>query len=149
MIKLISAFEKEVLLDCSEHTSRRQLVRYLKSPNVAVVVLYDDSKKICAYGIGSFRRFKKPSGRILKLAVRKDVRRKGFGMMIVNCLECFFLQKSATKVFAEVRQSNTASIMLFQKSGYKISGTLYGYYGCQNESYNLEDGLKFLKELSK
>lgn len=147
MIKLISDFEKEVLNDSSEYTSKRQLGFYLKSSDAKVVVLYDSSNRICAYAIGTVRHFKRPSGRILKLAVRKDKRRKGFGKRLLAILEDYFRKKSMEKIFAEVRKSNNASLSLFKKSGYKISGTLFGYYGCQNDDYILEDGFKLVKEL--
>lgn len=147
MKKLIAAFEKAVLHDCSEYTSSRQLTRYLNSPDAAIVIIYDNKEQICAYAIGTVRHFKKPSGHILKIAVRKNMRRKGLGTKLLNILESYFLQKSMTKIFAEVRKSNIASLEMFEKSGYKSSGTLFGYYGCQNEDYNLEDGIKLVKKL--
>ena len=140
-------FEKKVLNDSSEYSSERSLRNYIKSTN-SEFLLIKYLGKICAYGLLTLRNFKqKPSGRICKIAVDKNYRRTGLASRLVCELEKFALLNSMTGIFAEVRESNSASLKLFQKLGYKKINVLFGYYSCINGSYELENGIKFYKNL--
>ena len=140
-------FEKRVLNDSSEYSSIRSLKNFIKSPN-SEFLLIKHIDKIIAYGLLTLRHFKnKPSARILKIAVKKGFRRIGLASELICELEKYALKNSMTGIFAEVRESNMASLNLFQKLGYKITKTLYGYYSSINGSYDLENGIKLYKIL--
>ncbi len=143
----IISFEKNVLNDSSEYSSKRNLQKYIKSSS-SKFLLIKFEKQICAYGLIAIRHFKnKPSARILKIAVKKGFRRIGLASELICELEKYALKNSMTGIFAEVRESNMASLNLFQKLGYKITKTLYGYYSSINGSYDLENGIKLYKIL--
>ena len=140
-------FEKRVLNDSSEYSSKRCLRNYIKSSN-SEFLLIKHCGKICAYGLLTLRYFKqKPSGRIFKLAVDKDFRKAGLATKLINELEIFAVRNYMTGIFAEVRESNQASLSLFQKLGYKKTKILFGYYSSINGSYDLENGIKLYKGL--
>ncbi|MBQ2592270.1 MAG: GNAT family N-acetyltransferase [Candidatus Riflebacteria bacterium] len=140
-------FEKKVLNDSSEYSSVKCLKSFIKSINAEFLLIkYKD--KICAYGLLTLRHFKnKPSARILKIAVDKTFRRLGLASRLISELEKYALKNSMTGIFAEVRESNTASLALFQKFGYKEARILFGYYSSINGSYDLENGIKLYKIL--
>ena len=142
-------FEKRVLNDSSEYSSKRSLQNYIKSSN-SEFLLIKYCGKICAYGLLTLRYFKqKPSGRICKLAVDKGFRKAGLASKLINELEIFAVRNSMTGIFAEVRESNQASLSLFQKLGYQKTKILFGYYSSINGSYNLENGIKLYKGLER
>ena len=98
----------------------------------------------------TLRYFKqKPSGRICKLAVDKGFRKAGWATELINELEKFAVKNLMTGIYAEVRESNIASLNLFQKLGYKRQKTLFGYYSSINGSYELENGIKLYKGLER
>lgn len=65
---------------------------------------------------------------ILNFAVKKDLRRQGIG----NALLCFLLKEAEKRgvktVYLDVRQSNSAAIMLYKKYGFEICGERKNYY---------------------
>ena len=143
----IISFEKSVLNDSSEYSSRRSLYNYIKSLN-SNFLLIKSSNKICGYGLAVLRHFKnKPSARILKIAVKSGHRRKGLAVQLLEELEQFAVNNSMTGIFAEVRESNHPSLRLFQKIGYQKTKTLFDYYSCLDNSYELENGIKLYKHL--
>ncbi len=143
----IISFEKSVLNDSSEYSSRRSLRNFIKSLNTNFLLI-ESSDQICGYGLVVLRHFKnKPSARILKIAVKTGYRRKGLAALLLNELEKFAVRNSMTGIFAEVRESNKASLQLFHKLGYQETKTLFGYYSCLDNSYELENGIKLYKHL--
>lgn len=82
---------------------------------------------------------------ILKIAVNKNIRCKGMAYYLLN--HCFMMisKPDITSAFLEVRQSNTAAIGLYKKTGFHIIGKEPKYY-----SDTGEDGIlmrkKFIKE---
>lgn len=139
-------FEKRVLNDSSEYSSKRSLQNYIKSSN-SEFLLIKIEKQICAYGLITLRHFKnKLSARILKIAVDKGFRKAGLASKLICELEKFAIENSMTGIYAEVRESNTPSLKLFQKLGYKKTKVLFGYYSSINGSYDLENGIKLYKK---
>lgn len=144
----IILFEKSVLNDISEFTSKNNLIKLLKSSNSCILLIKNANDNICAYGIATLRHYRNnPSGHIYKIAVDKDCRRIGLATNILKELEKYIVQHSIYKIYAEVRESNTASMNLFKKNGYKKLKTLFAYYTCLDESYELENGIKLYKIL--
>lgn len=145
----IISFEKNVLNDSSEYSSKRSLQNFIKSSN-SEFLLIKFEKQICAYGLITLRHFKnKPSARILKIAVDKGFRRIGLASKLIGELEKFAVKNSMTGIYAEVRESNKASLSLFQKLGYKKTKTLFGFYSCLDDSFDLENGIKVFKSVER
>lgn len=140
-------FEKEVLnrLEC---TSLRSLHRLLKS-KTAEILLVKSENAICAYAIGRLRFFKRPSGYIYKIAVKESFRKIGLATLLLESLEGFFIKNAMAKSIVEVRESNIASIALFQKNGYNsINNGRPSLYFSSNDGWELEKGVKFSKVLN-
>ncbi len=143
----IVVFEKQVLNDSSEYTSKSNLKRLINSTNSEFLLVKNHKNRICAYGIVTLRHFKIPSGHIYKIAVLPEYRKKGLGTKILLELENFVYKNSIFKIFTEIRQSNRASLGLFQKLGFNSIGILYAYYSCLDDSYELENGIKLCKKI--
>lgn len=146
-LKELLAFEQEVFFCDVERFSERRLKQILTTPSYVCLIMKNDDNSICGWLTGSIRNFRIPSGRVIKIVVAEKFRRHGLATQMLFMFESELIKRNVTKVCAEVRESNSASIQLFQKNGYKKRGTLFGYYGCLSESYNLEDGFKFWKDL--
>jgi ribosomal protein S18 acetylase RimI-like enzyme len=144
----IKFFEKKVLNDCSEYSSTRTLKKLIKSNNSLFLLIKESSNIICGYGIVTLRHYKyTPSGHIYKIAISNAHRKIGLATKLLKELEKFVLDNNFHKIFAEIRESNKASLNLFNKLGYKHLKTLFGYYSCLNQSYDLENGIKVYKYL--
>ncbi len=148
-LEQIILFEKQVLNDSSEYTSSRNLLRLIKANNSnSVFIVKNKKNQIYAYGIVSLRHYKNtPSGHIYKIAVLPEFRRIGLGTKLLKEIEKTVQKNNIFKIFAEVRESNKASLGLFQKLGYKAIKSLYAYYSCLDKSYELENGIKLCKTL--
>ena len=142
------AFERKVLLGFSECTKLSKFKKIVLSPKSVIVALRDENGIIIGYGIGSIRNFKIPSGHIYKLAVCQKHRRKGIATKLLKLLEEFFRKNSMKKIFAEVRESNKASLEFFKKNGYAEKAKMFAYYECLNQGIDLETGVKICKDLT-
>jgi ribosomal-protein-alanine N-acetyltransferase len=67
-------------------------------------------------------------GEILNLAVSIASRRQGHGEVLVERTLAAFRERSALKVFLEVRESNSAAIALYEKLGFRQVGRRPSYY---------------------
>ena len=65
---------------------------------------------------------------ILKLAVLPTARERGTGQMLVNSLIAGASQKGAVKIFIEVRESNRAARILYEKCRFRYMGRRSNYY---------------------
>ncbi len=71
---------------------------------------------------------------LLNISVLPKFRRIGIGsMLIFNALQALRQLNPGTKLTLEVRESNTAAIKLYKKSGFKVTGKLQGYYNKPDE----------------
>ncbi len=149
-LKKIVNFEKEVLNDNSEYSSEKTLKKLLQSEKSEILLIKDNRNNICGYGIIKINYYKTSiSAHILKLAVSLNYRRQGFAKNILENFEKFALKKSASRIYAEVRESNVASLSLFYSFGFKRIKKLFGYYSCLDNSYELENGIKLCKDLCR
>ena len=65
---------------------------------------------------------------ILNLAVRRESRRRGEGEALLKTALAGFLERRATRVFLEVRESNETAIAFYAKQGFSKTGRRPGYY---------------------
>lgn len=78
---------------------------------------------------------------LLRIAVSKTHRNKGYGQLLMNKLLEFSKEKGADKIFLEVRASNTPAKKLYSKSGF------IEYMRRKNYYQGVEDAVLFLYEL--
>lgn len=129
--KIVSElFEFEKI--CFEHTAdrfpKRNLKHLIESPTSRTLIIRDENGQICAEIIGLIRHFKVASGRIYKIGVRPDMKKRGIGSYLIQTIEKWFKKSGMKKSCAEVRESNMASRNMFEKNGYTNTGLRIFYY---------------------
>ena len=69
-----------------------------------------------------------PEAEILKVAVLPEEQRKGTGLRLVTELLTLARKNGAQKMFIEVRESNRAARILYEKCRFRYAGRRSGYY---------------------
>jgi len=69
-----------------------------------------------------------PEAELLNLAVLPDQRRMGIGARLVEAVIEAAAGHSATNIFLEVRESNTAALGLYKQFGFELNQRRPGYY---------------------
>ena len=117
---------------CFEHVAdrfpRRNLLHLINSSTSRTLLLIDDEGKVFGEIIGLLRHFKIPSGRIYKIGVRADMKKRGIGSLLIREMEKWFIESAMKKSCAEIRESNVASRTMFAKNGYLETGLRFFYY---------------------
>lgn len=67
-------------------------------------------------------------GHILNIAVDSRHRRRGIGARLMEGIERRFVEKNATRITLEVRESNTAARSFYQNQGFGAIGKVRAYY---------------------
>jgi ribosomal-protein-alanine N-acetyltransferase len=78
--------------------------------------------------IGLLRNFSVPSGRIYKIGVHPEMKKRGIGSFLIKAIEKWFMESGMKKSCAEIRESNSASRGMFQRNGYLETGFRPFYY---------------------
>jgi ribosomal-protein-alanine acetyltransferase len=65
---------------------------------------------------------------ILNLAVKQGSRRQGEGQALIRRVLQQFGERQVSRVFLEVRESNTGAIAFYRGSGFQSVGSRRGYY---------------------
>ena len=143
----IVEFERKCFPCVTDRFSIKNIRYQLISKTCRILIIKDESNEICALVTGFLRHFKIPSGRVYKIGVFPYLQKKGIGSMLLKNIEKWFKENNMTSSYAEVRKSNIASRSMFMKNNYTETGTLYGYYGSLKYSIELEDGIKYKKNL--
>lgn len=65
---------------------------------------------------------------ILNLAVAPSARRKGVGRALFGAALSWATSQGATRIFLEVRASNTSAILFYRQEGFRKSGVRNRYY---------------------
>jgi ribosomal-protein-alanine N-acetyltransferase len=106
--------------------SQEHLEDELRQPTgFQFVVRNESSGKMLAVLCG---RVMADESEILKLTVEKSMRRKGVGHNLLDFVLNYCRTKGAKNCFLELRASNTAARMLYEKQGFFIVGYRKGYY---------------------
>lgn len=81
------------------------------------------------YGFSYLRRLGLARrGHIVSIAVKEEHRSKGVGTALVLSSHEEIAKKTATECYLEVRISNGSAIRLYEKLGYRKTGSLEAYY---------------------
>jgi ribosomal-protein-alanine acetyltransferase len=109
--------------------SRRRL-QYLQARPSAVFLAAEVGGRVVGEAIALVRRHKQSvSGRTYSLAVDPACRGKGIGERLMRAMIDELGRRGARRIYLEVEASNVAAQRLYQRMGFKIIGTLSGYYG--------------------
>ncbi|MEM2942816.1 MAG: ribosomal protein S18-alanine N-acetyltransferase [Candidatus Bathyarchaeia archaeon] len=87
--------------------------------------------RVLGYVIAETRREK---AHILSIAVRNDCRRRHVGSELLYTLIQRLRLDGIKEVFLEVRRSNVAARSLYEKAGFKFTGSIEGYYGKEDDA---------------
>ena len=129
--------EKETFQESWSEASFIQ--RHMVEPKLFLVA--EKRGQIIAYIVGSVEFIAQPFGHVMNLAVKKSMRRRGIGSMLLNRLEDLFKERKVQTAYLEVRKTNEEAISMYRKWGYKAIRTLPRYY-------RNEDGLLMTKHIS-
>jgi ribosomal-protein-alanine N-acetyltransferase len=99
-------------------------------------------------GISGFGRLPVKKGHIVSVAVLEALRKKGIGTELIKAAMGGMLEYGASEYFLEVRKSNEAAVIVYERLGYSIRRVLRGYYRDGEDAYlmvlkeddNLKDG---------
>ena len=91
--------------------------------NRCIVALFEDG----VAGFASFRVIDYEA-ELLNLAVRPERRRRGLGTELLRAVTHEVTRMGATRLFLEVRESNTAAINLYRRFGFEQQYRRAGYY---------------------
>lgn len=105
---------------------------YLGAPELCFVVL--DSDEIVGFLLGGYTALPKQS-HILSIAIKEDVRGKGYGKKLLrhfidNCTKFAY-----TSVKLEVKIDNTRAIQLYEEEGFHIDSKIRKYYEDNTDAY--------------
>lgn len=137
----LQEFEKQCFKHDADRFSKRNLKHLIISDTCKTMLIKNADNVIVAEVIGLLRNFKIPSGRIYKIAVHPQMRKKGTGSRLIRAIEQWFVANGMKKACAEVRESNNASRTMFEKNGY-IKNRI-----CQNYYVGGENAVKYWKTL--
>ena len=120
---IIADFEEKCFP--SEPWSFESVRSTLEREDIFFKILFDEKDDPLGYFIAasSFEE-----AELYRIAVLPSYRRSGFGMRL---MEDFLnsCPKEVKKIFLEVRESNTAAVKLYEKSGFEIISRRKNYYG--------------------
>lgn len=140
-LEALMRFEKKNFKRPEDRFKKWSLRHLMLAPTSLTLLVKDENGTIIGEVIGLLRHFKVPSGRVYKIGVDKDIRKKGMGTELLLEIENWFRKKGMKKSCAEVRVGNKASRHMFEKNGYVETGFLPFYYA------NGESGIKYWKSL--
>jgi ribosomal-protein-alanine N-acetyltransferase len=113
---------------------------YHHAPKAFFVAEYED--EIVGYimcrierGISGFGRLPVKKGHIVSVAVLGTVRLKGVGTALIKAAMVGMRDYGASEFFLEVRKSNEAAVIVYEKLGYDIRRVLRGYYRDGEDAY--------------
>ena len=112
---------------CFDKTIRENFEFVVASDAHKYWVLEDESsKEIVGYAGVSISY---EQGDILSICVDKNLRRKGFAVLLMTELINYVKLNKVQKLFLEVEETNESAINLYKKLGFELIYTRKNYYG--------------------
>lgn len=136
-LKQIEELEQEIFPD---PWSLKSLTDSQEKEN-ALFICTKDEKKIVGYMIIYFAA---DEAEIIRVAVKKEARRKGIGQRMLLGVEDYCEKKKIRKLYLEVRESNFAALSFYLDGGFINSGLRKDYY-----SNPKEDAILMKRELGQ
>lgn len=78
-------------------------------------------------------------GQVTNIALRKEVRRQGYGELLVRVMMEAAYEEGCTDIFLEVRFSNLPALSLYRKLGYEVLSIRKKYYSDPEEDAYVMD----------
>ena len=84
---------------------------------------------------------------LLNITVSPHLRKLGLGQRMMAAIEGVAAQQKMPRIILEVRPTNAAALMLYQKLGYEQIGVRKNYYPVSPETGSREDALVMAKSI--
>ena len=123
----------------SDHLSRRQYARHLRSGRA--IVLVAGLRDAIAGSAVVFRRRNSDIARLYSIAVADSVRGQGLGERLLAACERAARRGGACRMRLEVRQDNASAIRLYERRGYRRFGVHRGFYEDGADAWRYEKAL--------
>jgi ribosomal protein S18 acetylase RimI-like enzyme len=124
----------------TDHLSRRQYGKHLRSASAAVLAAVDASGLLGKAVV--FFRSNSDIARLYSIAVADAARGRGLGEALLTAVEGAAQRYGARRMRLEVRQDNAAAIRLYERLGYRRFGAYAGFYEDGTDAWRYEKGLK-------
>ncbi|MCB1156684.1 MAG: ribosomal protein S18-alanine N-acetyltransferase [Leptospiraceae bacterium] len=118
----------------SDRFTRRNF-RYLLSKGNTLTFVFEEDKKVLAYGMLLFHSGTSLA-RLYSIAVVPEAQGKGIAKEMLKNLEAEARERDCISMRLEVRKDNAKAIEVYEKNGYKKFGSILEYY---------EDGMEALR----
>jgi ribosomal-protein-alanine acetyltransferase len=105
--------------------SSKTFLNLLRRPNAALFVAEDFPGSVIGYAVIWFAG---PEGEIGDLAVRSTVRRRGVASTLMESVTAEAVERGATEIYLEVRESNEAARALYERHGFEVVNRRPRYY---------------------
>jgi [ribosomal protein S18]-alanine N-acetyltransferase len=125
-----------------DHLSRRSFRNFLTSLHSILMVAEDGRGALAGYVHVLFRPRSK-AARLYSIGVATHASGRGIGIALLQAGEQAARRRKAPVIRLEVQPGNRAAIARYEKSGYRQTGRLTGYYNDGG------DALRYEKALSK
>jgi ribosomal-protein-alanine N-acetyltransferase len=104
----------------------------------AVATVVEDEGLLIAYQISTVTPM---GGHLARLAVRPEYQRNGIGKALVRDMLSQFYRRGTQTVSVNTQKDNHASISLYQKAGFKLTGEEYPLYQFSSQALTPEPAL--------
>lgn len=136
-----------VAIEAKVHSApwtRKNFEGELEKPYSSLWVLTDDESDSQILGYVVFWNMTE-AFEILNVVVDLPYRGLGLGTKIMRGVVNHALRAGATRLILDVRKSNTAALVLYQKLGFTISQIRKGFYSNGEDAYHMTLGLEGVK----
>jgi ribosomal-protein-alanine N-acetyltransferase len=127
-IPAIIAFEKSAPSAAHWRESAYRDIFTPSSPSRICIVLEEESE-VHHHLLGFVvARVARPDCELENVVVDHQFQRRGFGKQLLHALTSAARAQNATRIFLEVRESNSAARALYENCGFTITGRRLSYY---------------------
>ena len=119
-----------------DHLSRRSFRNFLTSP-YSVLMVAEEGGAIAGYVHVLFRPRSK-AARLYSIGVVPHAAGRGIGVALLQAGERSARRRKAPVIRLEVQPGNRAAIARYEKSGYRATGRLPGYYNDGSDALRYE-----------
>lgn len=123
-----------------DRISLRSYQRLLSRPSAKVLLVEDEgggSAPLLGSLVLLFRR-RATTARVYSLAVSAQARRRGLASLLLSAAEPTARAFGCSRLRAEIRRDNAASLAAFQKAGFSVIGTYEDYYSDGMDAVRVE-----------
>jgi ribosomal-protein-alanine N-acetyltransferase len=122
-----------------DHLSRRSFRNFLTSPH-SVLMVAEQAGEISGY-IHILFRPRSRAARLYSIGVAARAAGRGIGVALLKAGEQVARKRRAVLMRLEVQPGNRAAIARYEKSGYRQTGRLSGYYNDGSDALRYEKAL--------